>query len=211
MTAMARALGVALAAATMLGLAWASTVPLTVNPSGDAVLRVAWSARPERVEECRSQSGEELARLPAHMRQAVICEGVAASYRLEVRHQGRLLAEQIVRGGGWRRDRRLYVFREFALPPGDARVEVRFDRIDAPAATPRDEAVEETAPAAAAARTSAAHPHDASRSRPRVEAVPAQLGLDRRLTLAPREVMLVTYDPASRRLAVGGGRRTPQP
>jgi hypothetical protein len=56
MTAITRALGVALAAATMLGLAWASTVPLTVNPSADAVLRVAWSARPERMEECRSQS-----------------------------------------------------------------------------------------------------------------------------------------------------------
>jgi hypothetical protein len=211
MTSMARALGVALAAATMLGLAWASTVPLTVNPSGDAVLRVAWSARPERVEECRSQSGEELARLPAHMRQAVICEGVAASYRLEVRHDGRLLAEQIVRGGGWRQDRRLYVFREFALPPGDAHVEVRFDRIDAPAGTAPGETTEETAPGAAATRTSAARSHDTSNSRPRAEAVPPHLVLDRRLTLAPREVVLVTYDSARRALVVAAERGTSQP
>jgi hypothetical protein len=204
MTAVSRALGGALAAATMLGLAWASTVPLTVNPSADAVLRVAWSARPERVEACRSQSGEELARLPAHMRQAVICEGVAASYRLEVRHEGRLLTEQIVRGGGWRQDRRLYVFREFPLPSGDARVEVRFDRIDAPAATAPGEAIEETAPSADA-------PRGTSSSRPRVEAVPPHLALDRQLTLVPREVVLVTYDVASRVLVVAGDPDPPPP
>jgi hypothetical protein len=144
---------------------------------------------------------EELARLPAHMRQAVICEGGAASYRLEVRHEGRLLAEQIVRGGGWRHDRRLYVFREFTLPPGDARVSVRFDRIDAPAASCHGTRQSRRPAPAAARRTSAPNAHDASCSRSRVEAVPPT-SRSIALTLVPREVMLVTYDPASRALAV---------
>jgi hypothetical protein len=210
MSAVTRLFAVALGAAATLGLGWASTLPLAVHGAPDAMLRVAWSARPERVEECREQSAEDLARLPAHMRQPVVCEGAAATYRLQVIHDGRVIADDVVRGGGLRQDRRLYVFREFAVPPGDARVEVRFDRIGAPAATSPGEALGETAPAAAA-RPSADHPRGPSSSRPRVGTVSPHLVFDRRLTLAPREVVLVTYDAATRALVVAAGRGTPQP
>ena len=64
------------------------------------------------------------------MRQPVACEGTTAEYRLEVRIEGALVADRVVRGGGLRRDRRLYVFEEIVLPPGEAAVDVTFDRVD---------------------------------------------------------------------------------
>ncbi len=64
------------------------------------------------------------------MRQALICDGITASYRLEVRRAGVVVADQIVRGGGLRHDRPLYVFREIPMPAGDASIAVRFSRVD---------------------------------------------------------------------------------
>lgn len=40
--------------------------------------------------------------LPPHMRQTTICEGINASYRLEVRHGGETVAERLVEPGGLR-------------------------------------------------------------------------------------------------------------
>ena len=179
MTLRDRAAGAALAAVLMAGLVWLSNAPMTTNQSPDARLRLAWSARPERIEKCRQLSEEELARLPAHMRQPVSCEGTTAEYRLQVRHGGALVAERAVHGGGLRRDRRLYVFEEVLLPAGEASVEVRFDRVDAsePGVT------------------------SAERDRERALLIPAQRGevpphlsLVRRFRFTSREVVLVTYD-----------------
>src|SRR5262245_61277988 len=125
-----RLLGVALAAATMAGVVIASHAPLTSHASADAMLRLAWSARPERIETCHRQSDEELERLPQHMRQPIECEGAAAHYRLTVRAGGRVIADHLVRAGGLRQDRRLFVFQEIALPAGEAVVDIRFDRIE---------------------------------------------------------------------------------
>lgn len=179
MTRRDRVAGIALALAVMAGLVWASNAPLTTNSAPEARLRLAWSARPERVEECRQQSEEELARLPAHMRLPVVCEGAAVEYRLQVRIDGALVADRTVHGGGLRRDRRLYVFEEILLPAGDATVDVRFDRIDS------------NEPGAAAGE----------RGRERVGLTPAQRGevpphlsLTRRFRFSSREVVLVTYD-----------------
>ncbi len=125
-----RIAGIALAVAVMAGLVWASNAPMATNRDPEARLRLAWSARPERIEKCRQQSEEELARLPAHMRQPVACEGTTAEYRLQVRVDGALVADRVVHGGGLRRDRRLYVFEEVLLPAAEATVDVRFDRVD---------------------------------------------------------------------------------
>ena len=105
----ARLLSVVVTAAIMAARAAASNAPLSPHPPGHALLRLAWSARPERIEHCRAQSADELARLPPHMRQAVVCEGVTARYRLTARHDGRLLVDRIVSGGGLWQDRRLFV------------------------------------------------------------------------------------------------------
>lgn len=172
MTVYDRVAGAALGVAATAGLVWTANVPITVHGSDHALLRLAWSARPERIEQCRQQTTEELARLPAHMRQGVVCEGVTAQYRLTVRHEGQIVAERVVRGGGWRHDRRLYVFEELPLEPGIRSVEVRFDRLDG-----------ERPPASESA-----------------DAVPPHLVFDERIRIGRREVILVTYSPERRAL-----------
>ena len=184
-----RALGVALAAASLAALAWLSNAPLTVRPSPDAVLRLAWSARPERVERCREQSQEELARLPAHMRQPRICEGATAEYQLIVRDAGGVRVNRTVHGGGLRRDRRLYVFEELPLPVGPSRIDVRFARADLKAGS------------TARASTAASGLPDAATA-----AIPAALELTADVTAGAREVVLVTYDPDRRALVIARDR-----
>lgn len=174
------------------------------------MIRLAWSARPERLETCRRQSDEELEQLPPHMRQRVVCEGATARYRLELHRDGIVQLDEVVRGGGARHDRPMYVLREFPVPPGSARLEVRFSRIDRPA-TPPDSAAEATRgtgpdtvlPAARERREAE------ERERRRREAIPPLLALDIRVELKPRQVVLVTYDLERRTLVVASPGRTP--
>ena len=190
MTFLDRALGVAIGVAATAAIVWASTVSVPVHRSEHAVLRLAWSARPERIESCRQQSDEELATRPAHMRQPVVCEGVPAEYRLSVRNGGRLVAEQLVRGGGLRQDRRLYVFEEVPLDTEDAAIEVRFDRLgsDPPFEGPTEDSSRTVPPASEALL------------QPRGETVPSHLVLQQRFQVRPREVILITYSPERRAL-----------
>ena len=190
MTRLDQILGAALAAALMAGVIWASNAPLTAHRSPDSILRLAWSARPERVEDCRQRSPEELAQLPQHMRQPIVCEGTTAEYRLQVRIDGRLVADRVVHGGGLRRDRRLYVFEEVALPPGEAAIAVGFDRI-------------QTGQGATAGAGHAPHPAQQPTPAQRGE-VPAHLSVEQRLRFASREVILVTYDSDRRELIIRG-------
>lgn len=117
---------------------WASHLPVSLPGSGEAALRLAWRARPDRIEECRPQDEEVLERLPPHMRQAMICEGVSATYMLEVRRDGAVIVERVVAGGGLRRDRPLYVFQEIPIPEGEATMSVRFTRREAGESTRGD-------------------------------------------------------------------------
>ena len=190
MTRLDRSAGIGLAVVALAGLAWASQAPMTAHDPGRAVLRLAWSALPERLEECRQRSDEELARLPQHMRQPVVCEGTSASYRLQVRIDGALVTDRVVHGGGLRRDRRLYVLEELAVAPGEAAVDVRFDRIESGrtgiAAGPpaRDAAADETASPPAR----------------RGEHVPPRLSLEQRLRFSSGQAILVTYAGENRAL-----------
>jgi hypothetical protein len=210
-TGLDRGVGLAIALAATVGLAWGSSFPMTPHASPDAVLRLAWTARPERVENCRQQTDEELAKLPAHMRQSTVCEGTTASYRLEVRREGAIVAEQTVRGGGLHHDRALYVFRDIPVPAGETAISIRFSRLEtattitpdarAPAASPAGN----PAPGDATGQTNSM---DLARRRregeerllQRSEAVPASLSLERRFHFVPREVILVTYDAERREL-----------
>lgn len=173
-------------------LAWASTVPLPTRQNGMGVLRLTWSARPERIETCRPQSEEELARVPVHMRQKVVCTGESARYRLQVSRDGAVLLDEIVQGGGWRRDRSLYVFHEIVQPPGVAAIRIVFERIDHP--TPPSDGTSSAAP-------------------PRLEAgrfvsdLPASMTLEREVQFRSGAVSLVTFDVARHTLVVVDGGR----
>lgn len=207
-----RALGAAVAVGAAIGVAWASSARMAPHRSDDAVLRLTWTARPERVEECHAQTNEALEKLPAHMRQAVVCDGTTASYRLEVRREGQLIAAQVVRGGGLHHDRPLYVFREIHVPPVESAISVRFVRIDSPMPSKADTGVRGDDGAGpgvdnGGAGTSAIDPERRRREREervwqRGEAVPAELLLEDRFHFEPRHVILVTYDAGSRRLLI---------
>lgn len=173
-----RVLGVVCGAAVVAVVTVAANTPLTIHAPDQALLRLAWSARPERIEKCRQQTAEELARLPAHMRQPVVCEGATARYRLTVVIDGTPVTERVLRAGGLRHDRRLYVLEEIALRPGVTDIEVRFDRDDDGAS---------------------ARPGAPSAS-PLADAVPPRLALREQVRVAPREVVLITYATERRAL-----------
>lgn len=178
MTRLHRIIGVVAALAVCAGIVSLSNVGIAPQAQGDAVLRVSWSARPERVETCQAQSAEAQAKLPAHMRQAVICEGVSATYRLEVRREGDVLLQELVRGGGLRHDRLLYMFREIPQPAGDATITVRLVRVESPS------------PA-----NNGAQPALDANTRPDL---PPSLVFEQRLHFRRGRVILVTYDPERR-------------
>jgi hypothetical protein len=188
MTTIDRAAGAVVGLAGMAALVWAASAPITIHGSDQAILRLAWSARPERIENCRQQTEEELARVPAHMRQPVVCEGVSAEYRLTVQHDGTVVTDRHVRGGGLRQDRRIYIFDELPLAPGERTIEVRFDRMDSGTQERNDSRVS---------------------SQPGGDAVPPQLAFVQRLHVEPREVILVTYSPEQRALVGIEGSRQP--
>lgn len=208
MTPIDRGVGLVVAVAASAGIVWASNAPLAQHADSSALLRLSWRARAERIENCRPQSEEALEKLPAHMRQALICDGITASYHLEVRRAGVVVADQIVRGGGLRHDRPLYVFREIPMPAGDASIAVRFSRVDDQTTgngNRQDLRVPSDAGASAARATDAMNAEsrrreDENRRRQLAETVPAALSLEGQFHFAPREVVLVTYDPERREL-----------
>ena len=183
MSLLARAAGIVVAAVVTAGLVWGSTAPLTVQDDAHGVIRVAWSVRPERIEECRARTAEELARLPQHMRQATVCVGQTAEYQLTVRRDGEVVVRQLVRGGGWRRDRPLYVFKEVPVSPGDSSIDVEFARTGIGGA-----------PAAGSLR--------------QADVAPAHLAYSDRVTVRAGEVVLITYAAEQRALIA---LRSPEP
>lgn len=191
------ALAVALLAA--LGLRRATAFELISPTAGASLVRLSWTARPERVERCRRLTDDELAQLPAHMRLRVECEGTFARYHLTVRIDGALVASDTIRGSGLRHDRPMHVFSEIAVTPGSRRLVVALARIDS---LPTD---------SAAAGALAGQEADTllgaregremdERRRRTAEAIPSLLRLDTTLTLATGAVVLVTWDPGSRQL-----------
>ena len=200
-----RTIAVAVALATLATIVAGSHWRLSGFADTGAIVRVAWSARPERVELCRRLSDAEMEKLPVHMRQRLECEGTTARYRLEVTRDGAVVDTGTIRGGGLRHDREVYVSREIIVAPGSARLTVHFVRLDS-----------STGPAAAADTAKATDTNrpvladrsvreDEERRRRRAEAIPPVLSLDTVVTLASRSVILVTYDPLLRRLVTKAG------
>ena len=189
-----KAIGVLVALVALVVTVAGSHGRLAAFPSTDAMLRVAWSARPERVETCRRVSDEELAKLAAHMRRRVVCEGTTARYRLDISRDGTLVGVDTVRGGGLRHDREAYVFREIPMAPRHARVVVRFVQLDSSTTSHDTDEGGESREAD-------------ERQRRRAEAIPPVLSLDTVITLAPRTVLLVTYDALLRRLIAAAAPR----
>lgn len=183
-------------------LARGSALALPWHERPSARLRLSWSARPERIERCRQVSAEEQARREEHMRQRVECEGSFASYALRVEVDRRVMHESVVRGGGFRHDRPLHVLEDLELPAGSRTIRVTLTRREA---TDND-ADAFLAPVTAEADTGLfagrAEREATERVRRARAAIPPELVLDTTVTLAPRQVGLVTFDAIQRRLAI---------
>jgi len=184
-----RAVRLALAAAVVLAsgaaLAALSSMPYTAESGDRAMVRLAWRARGERVRECHRLSAEKLARLPQHMRQEETCERRILPYRLQVDLDGVRVIDELVRAGGAREDRPLFVFRDLSVLPGTHHLQVTFEREGTPAAPGREEEEEEV---------------DATEADRRTRETPARRALDVPVVLVPRQIVLVTYDDERQRL-----------
>ena len=179
-------------AVMVVALSALTRVPWRTGDGDAALLRLSWRARGEIVESCRRSTREELARMPAHMRQEVVCEDPrVAPYALEVRVDGLLVVDGAVAGSGARGEGTLYVLHERALDAGAHRVQVRFARQADPRATPEPDR-ERTEDATGSPRSRRRH------------TVPPLLALDTTITLPRGRVALVTYAPEEERLVVLG-------
>lgn len=168
------------------GVALQSRFPAVRDRDEHGVIRLAWSARPERIETCRVPSAEEQAELAVHMRQAKICEGTTAPYRVTLDLDGSTVLDESIHGAGLRHDRAIYYFREVETAPGVRRIGLRFVRAD---------------------DQSQLAPLDTiDRRRP----VPRALALDTTLTIPARGVLLVTYHPEAQRLVLRTSAQDPQ-
>lgn len=191
------------ATAACLGLAKASVIGIPTAQGHQAAVRLSWSARPERIEQCRRLSDEELAQRPAHMRLRFECSGAFARYLLAVTLDGDPVITDTIRGGGLRHDRPMHLFQEVRVAPGARQVTVTLARIDSATGAPSDA---EAVPGDTLLGAREARELDERRRRAG-EAIPPTLLLDTALTLRPQQVLLVTYDGQSRRLVA----RTEQP
>ena len=187
-------------AALLAVVAYASAVPIPLHTSDSARLRLSWSARPERIEVCRTLTEEELEHVPEHMRQRTNCEGVFATYTLRVEVDGRSIGESVVRGAGLRHDRPLYLLRDYQVPPGQHRLRVtliRREKTDDDAAEHETTAIPHVDTGLYAGRSQ----REASeRSRRARAAIPSNLTLDTVVSLTPRRMALVTFNSERRKL-----------
>lgn len=125
----ARVAGVLVAVAFTGALAALSRVPYAEHEAGDALVRLAWRFRSDRVTRCRPLSADELAKLPRHMRQPEVCEGGLRPYRLTVEVDGVPRGDDTIRAAGATSDRPLFVFAEILVAPGEHRVRVLFEPV----------------------------------------------------------------------------------
>ncbi len=182
-----RAIGVLIAFAALLGMSYASSASMGLGDRGDAFIRLSIAARPERIETCRTVSDQELAKVAPQMRQRVICEGTTARYQLQVHRNEELLLSQMLRGGGLRHDRRMYVLHDIRVPRGPSTVRASIVRIDTVAATTDSS-------------TAGDDDEQARRQRGREAAIPAEVRVETTGDVASGEVLLIMYEPEQRRL-----------
>lgn len=193
------ALAIAVTVVVLVVIDRATALPVGWHGTGQAMLRLSWRARPERIEHCRAPSAQELEQMAEHMRQRLICEGTTASYELRVTVDGVQLDSQVVRGGGMRHDRPLQLLHEYSFAPGDRHVRVSFQRRETPDSTGDDTmAVERNADSGTFAGRAGREASE--RDRGRQAAIPPDLVLDTTVTVTAGAVALITFDPDTRSL-----------
>jgi hypothetical protein len=195
-------LAISATAGAMVVVARLSALPIASHDGGSARLRLSWSARPERIEICRSVSAEEQARREEHMRQRVECDGKFATYVLRVEADGRIVEDRIVRGSGLRHDRPMYVLRDFVVPSGARRMRIDLERRERVSESATAAAVSPATGADTGIFAGRAERERVERARRARAAIPERLTLDTTITFPAGGVVIVTIDPERRALVV---------
>lgn len=195
-------LALAVTAGFLGTMAKISAAPVRLNRAGSSQLRLSWSARPERIEQCRRLSEEELEEVEEHMRQRVQCEGRFATYALRVYVDGDLAHRSVVHGAGLRNDRPIYLLRDLDVAPGTHRLRVSFERREN-----ADEPEGKTAGGESTSRDSGLFAgreerENVERARRKRAAIPAKLVLQRTISFKEGQVIVVTFDPEKESLRV---------
>jgi hypothetical protein len=179
-----------------------SVMPWRVPGAELALLRLAWSGRPERLELCRQLTDAELEGVPVHMRRRVQCEGRSARYGLEVTIDDSGLLHDTLLGGGARNDRPIHLLRDISVTPGAHRLGIIVRRLDSLPAGADTSAGRVDGRDSALGLTAGGRDQRErqERARARHEALPAELRLDTLLAMTPGEVLVVTYDADRRAL-----------
>lgn len=121
--------GIAAALLVFFGIGWGSQVPSAVDPA-ESYLRLAWRLVNQRIKTCVVRSEAEIQKLPRHMRTAESCVYKPVDYRLMVALDGRTIRDEVIRSGGMRGDRPLYVARDLPIKPGHYQLHVSFRPLD---------------------------------------------------------------------------------
>ena len=188
-------------AAALIAAGSAVSLPLRSGDSGR--IRLSWSARPERIETCRTLADEEVAALSEHMRRQVECEGRFATYALEVTVDGQLVEQSVITGGGLRADRPMHYLRDFAVADGKREFRLSLVRRETVPVAPGDDdggpdrGQDDDDHDDDAARPEAGRSERERSERRRREqaALPPSLGLDTTIVIQPGQVVIVTFDP----------------
>lgn len=101
-------------------------VPVTTGNTDAAEVQLSWRLRGARVEECRTRTADELARLPVHMRQTEVCEPRLVPYVLTVEVDGQVAVRDTIEPAGARGDRPLSVMQSLDIQPGRRALRVSF-------------------------------------------------------------------------------------
>ena len=192
------------AAVAVAAIAAGSATTVRLESADGARIRVSWTARPERIETCRTLSDEELAQRPEHMRQRMECEGGFATYALDVVVDGRRLGESVVKGGGVRNDRPIHYLQEFEVEPGEREVQLTLVRREANSARSAederdDDDDDDDDRGISAVRTEREREERRRRER---TALPAKVELDTTLSLRAGRVAVITFDPVRQAFVV---------
>ncbi|MEO8478753.1 MAG: hypothetical protein ABI542_03900 [Gemmatimonadota bacterium] len=157
-------------------------------------LRLSWGARPERIEVCRTLSEAELADRPEHMRQRLECEGTTASYALEIHVDGQEIDSRVLRGGGLRHDRPMYLLDDLVIAPGAHHLVVTLTRREEEPDDVGDEDDRIASVVDTGIFAGRAQRELEERDRRKRAAIPGSLRLDTLIVFREHEVKLMTFD-----------------
>lgn len=124
-----RAGGILIGLAFLVGVAVLTEAEARFETDDTALLRLSWRLPAGEGQDCRRPTAEELAELPAHMRNPDACVGgTHPGFMLSVYVDGDAVVTDTLYPAGSRGDRPIFVFRELPVGAGRRALEVRFEQ-----------------------------------------------------------------------------------